>query len=411
MNKSSYGIKTNEHELVADKLARPALVSNKVWLTFLAYYAMAAFGFCVVITGSALPQIVSALGITASQAGLLTSMWGLGFLLCTTVGGSLADRLSKQGLLLAGVIMMVVSLFMFGSNESFWFNLFFQFLLGSGCGIFEGVLNALIVKLHPKSPGTALNILHAMLGVGTVGGPILTGVILDSGYHYRCSFMAVGVFCAFLFPFILIAAFPKADPEARRASPFSILAHLVRLPAFIFLCAAMAFYIAVEFGITVWLTTYLAKVKAVQLSHANRILSLVWAGLLAGRFAAGMAHRKFSGRAIVAALSLFAIVAFAVGLNSVSPFQLGAAFFLFGAGLSGIFPTLLSIAGENNPELAGTSMGLIISIGYIGGMVIPSAIALVSESIGLGYAMYLYLADIGLLLCSIIGYSAIKKHT
>jgi fucose permease len=87
-----------------------------------------------------------------------------------------------------------------------------------------------------------------------------------------------------------------------------------------------------------------------------------------------------------------------------------AAFGLLGLGLSGIFPTLLSMAGENNPGIAGTAMGFIIAIGNIGGVFIPWAIAWISESVGMGSAMYLYLLDITLLIACAGGYVILSSR-
>src|ERR1035437_4406436 len=108
------------------EISKPLLLANKGLSNLLAYYAMVVFGFCMVVTGATLPQIMFATGISAAQAGLLTSMWGLGYLVCTAIGGILADRVGNKGLILSGALTMAVALFMFGRYGSFWLGLLLQ---------------------------------------------------------------------------------------------------------------------------------------------------------------------------------------------------------------------------------------------------------------------------------------------
>ena len=147
---------------------------------------------------------------------------------------------------------------------------------------------------------------------------------------------------------------------------------------------AIATYVASEVGVSNWVVRFL---ESAPLTTATLALSLFWAGLTVGRLVSSVIADRFDHLwfTVVCALAMAALVAVAV-LAPALPVSI-AAFAAAGMAAGPIFPMIVAIGGERNPERSAAVGGSLVGMAVIGSVVYPPAMGFLSVTVGLTAAM------------------------
>jgi len=122
-----------------------------------------------------LPTITDQLAITSSQAGFaLTLMWGL-YAMVHYPGGRYSDQLSRQTILIVGLVVMIVGFAVLANVVSYLFFVTGVTLVGVGAGLFFVPMRALLADLFVERRGWALGF---NLGVGMIGSVVAAGLAI-----------------------------------------------------------------------------------------------------------------------------------------------------------------------------------------------------------------------------------------
>jgi MFS family permease len=124
--------------------------------------------------------------------------------------------------------------------------------------------------------------------------------------------------------------------------------------------------------------------------------------MAAGRMVGDRLSARFGPVALVRASGLIAGLGLAGGLLVRNPAVAIAGFALLGAGLAGIFPQLVSVAAQLDPDRAGSNIGRIAAVAYLGLLGGPVAIGAVAAGVGLRGAL-LVPAGLSLLVAALAG--------
>ncbi len=149
---------------VSDTNVQERLVSGYSGRLFLTV----SFGWVLIQLGRQLlppllPEIISALAITSTQAGFaLTIMWGV-YAVCQYPSGRLSDRLTRKTLLVAGLGLLCVGFLVVWQTRSYLMFVGGVGIIGFGAGLYPTAARALVSDLFVERRGQAFG-LHTAAG-------------------------------------------------------------------------------------------------------------------------------------------------------------------------------------------------------------------------------------------------------
>jgi EmrB/QacA subfamily drug resistance transporter len=135
------------------------------------------------IVANALPTITSKLEGTQSQYTWVVTASLLAATAATPIWGKLADLFSKKLLVQLSIIVFVIGSGLSGLSQSMGMLIVFRVIQGAGMGGLQALAQVVIgAMIPPRERGKYSGYLGAVMAVGTVGGPLLGGVIVDTSW-------------------------------------------------------------------------------------------------------------------------------------------------------------------------------------------------------------------------------------
>ncbi|MEO3787734.1 MDR family MFS transporter [Actinocorallia sp. B10E7] len=153
------------------------------------------------IVSVALPQIIGALKGTQSQYTWVVTAMMLTSTISTPLWGRLADLFSKKLLLQVGIVIFLLASLGAGFSQSTEQLIAWRAVQGLGMGAAQVLVQVVIAAMiSPKERGRYNGYLGAVMGLSTVAGPLLGGVITEVMDWRWCFFLPVpfAVFAAFM---------------------------------------------------------------------------------------------------------------------------------------------------------------------------------------------------------------------
>jgi MFS family permease len=258
--------------------------------------------------------IVAELHLSDKQFGLLTSVFLWVYAAVSPLGGFIADRLGRRGVILASLLFWSAATALSGWARSFHELLAARALMGVSEACYIPAALALIADYHPgptRSLATGLHMSGVYTGqaVGGIGGYVAESIGWRTGFRL---FGGVGIAYALVLALSLrdmgntTLETSDADSKPRLADA---LAALLRLRGFQFLLALNILVGAVNWTIYGWLPTYLREhfqlgLGAAGLSATAYIQIASFAGvLIGGAWADRWSRSRPAARALVPALA------------------------------------------------------------------------------------------------------------
>lgn len=345
-------------------------------LTAAIFGLFTALGVSSTLFGLIISEATTALGISLVAAGLVTTLFAVGRIVGSFVGGPLTDRAGGAWVTAAGTATMLLGLAGLGAAP--WASVFFlgSFVMGAGFGALDVALNTDISALHPQRRGSMLSLLHGFYGVGSFVGPLLIGLVIAWTGSWRAAPGAVALL--FVGAGLWYRAFTdraeRAGSAAGEGKPAPLrvgLLTLLQQPAFLLIVPVGFIYQGVSWSLSLWLPTFMAQVHGAAPLQAASAVSILWGGLTVGRFVNSAVIRVLGdGNALLlgAGGSFFALT---LGLVAPRPSLLLVALFVTGLALSTLIPTSISVLTRLWPETAGTVSGVFMTISAAGVLFFP----------------------------------------
>jgi fucose permease len=288
------------------------------------------------------------------------------------MAGFLADHLGRQAVLVAGCVLIAVSLGTLALARAYPLALAAVVLLSSGWALLIIPGNVLIphaFALDKEHAAYAYNLANVFFGLGAFCTPLVVAVLLRRT-SLPPTIALLGCFA--LVPTLLSVGVDFAPMEAGKGgSPLEGLGSLLTNPV-LWLCGlTMFFYGPLEASLAAWATTYLGE-RGVPEGTASRLLSGFWLAFLASRLVTAFTLPRGLEAVLILALAL-ACVGVMLGLV-LSRRRAAAMGLVLAAGLifGPIFPTNMAILlGSVEESMKGRAVGLLFAIGGIGWTMIP----------------------------------------
>ena len=277
------------------------------------------------VAAATLPLILTGLGITDAQGGLLQSLFIVSYSLVCPLAGWVGDRQPRLRLAAAGVFVWSAATVASGLAPTYAWLLLARAVIGAGEASYAVVTPSLLSDCYAaERRARVLGVFYAAIPVGSALGYILGGVIGEA-YGWRAAFFIAGAPGAVLaFVLLLLAEPPRGamdPPGAAAPVPLGLKASLWALlsrRSYIVNTAAQVIYTFAMGGLATWMPTYFVRARGIPLATAAATfgLLLVVAGfagtLLGGRIASAVAKRRPGADFMVSGWSLVASIVFTV---------------------------------------------------------------------------------------------------
>jgi FHS family L-fucose permease-like MFS transporter len=345
------------------------------------------WGFITVINGTLLPHLRSVFELSYFQATLIESVWFIAYFFASIPAAKLIERIGYQKSLVTGLLIMAggaLGMVLAATLVSYGITLLMLFVIASGITLLQVAANPYVAVVGPpETASSRLNLVQALNSAGTMLAPIF-GAYLILGRSKGGNAQAGTVLTqaerladaqSVVLPYVIVAAvlvvlaiviarfpLPAMGNATSRAAKEDRKNHsLWRHRNLVFGVPAIFIYLIAEIGVGNLFVNFVSQPQIANLTtaQAGGYLTLLWGGMMVGRFAGSAIMQKVPADLVLAA---FAVGAFVVML--IASFTTGttAMWALIAVGLfhSIMFPTIFTLGIKGLGPLTEEGSGLLI---------------------------------------------------
>ena len=331
--------------------------SNANRLFYGSCFALITTAFSFAIAAGILDQLKTELELTAGQAGLITSMWFLGFPISMVIGGLIYHKVGGKAIMQFAFFAHGIGILMLIFSGSYIGLLVANLLIGLGNGCTEAACNPMIADAYQGTRmSKMLNRFHMWFPGGIAIGSLLSGFMTDfniTGQSQVWLLLIPTLIYAYLF-------FGQSWPKAKVHEAATLGGNLKAMvtPLFIFIGACMALTAISEFGPNQWVGLILKNSGA----QPTLILALT-AGLMAvARYFGGDMVKRFDqtgvllGSAVLATIGIYLFSTQTGGMAYVAAI-------IFALGIAYFWPNMIGLVATKTPKSGALGMSIIGAIG------------------------------------------------
>ena len=350
------------------------------FLLVVIYIAFIGLGVPDSLIGSAWPAIHTEMNIPVEAVSILTFIISGCTVLSSMFSAGILNKLGTARVAAFSTAMTAAALLGFSFAPSFRLMIPLAAVLGLGAGAIDSGLNN-YVALHFKA--SHMNFLHCFYGVGVSLSPYLMSQALSnagwrSGYRYAFYVQAA-------ITLLLIISIPMwkkssyADESEEANSVNLSIFQMAKMPEVRQVWIIMLATNAIEYACGVWGSTYLVSEKGFEAKHGALALTVYYIGMSVGRFVSGLFSDKISTWKRIGIGSAILAPAIFLMLLPVHGAVTVVGLFLVGLGNGSIYPNMIHLTPHNfGKDVSQSIMGSQIAFAYIGVMLAPPAVSLIS---------------------------------
>lgn len=387
------------------------------------YAAFISLGLPDGLLGVAWPVMQVEYDVPVSLAGLVSMTISANTIISSVLSGRILRRFGTGRVTFVSVLMTATALLGYSAAPSFIWLVMMAVPLGLGAGSVDAGLNDYVAKNYEARH---MSWLHSFWGVGALTGPIIISQIVARGESWRNGYLTVAL-VQFGLVILLFATLPLWDKVARsKRKPDTELTSQVaevvisaptkterrsaaarakgifaplRIEGVKPVLIVFLFYCGVEATMGLWGSSFLIRVKGIDVATAAAWVSLYYASITAGRFLSGFVTMRMSSKALIRSGEI-AILIGVIGLLLPLPniFSL-LSFILIGLGCAPIFPSMLhETPARFGDAEAQNIMGFQMAVAYIGASLLPPIFGAIASVTSFNLFPFFLIAYIGLML-------------
>lgn len=349
------------------------------------YIAFIGLGVPDSLIGSAWPAIHTELDIPVEAVSVLTFLISGCTVLSSMFSARILNKLGTAKVTAFSTAMTALALFGYSAAPSFWFMIPLAVVLGLGAGAIDSGLNN-YVALHCKA--SHMNFLHCFYGVGVSLSPYLMSHAFNNvgwrgGYRYAF-YVQLGIAVLLIVSIPLWKKSSSAEEAEDEKGVNLTLLQMAQKSEIRLVWLIMLVTNAIEYACGVWGSTYLVEQKGFEIKYGALALTIYYVGMSIGRFVSGLLADKIStwkrigiGTAILAPAIIIMLLPLHGAVSVVG-------LFLIGLGNGSIYPNMIHLTPHNfGKEVSQSIMGSQIAFAYIGVMLAPPMVSLISGVFGI----------------------------
>lgn len=354
-------------------------------LLIVIYIAFIGLGVPDSLIGSAWPAIHTQLNIPVEAVSVITFLISGCTVLSSMFSAKILNRLGTAKVTAFSTAMTAAALLGFSFTSSFLFMIPLAIVLGLGAGAIDSGLNN-YVALHCKA--SHMNFLHCFYGVGVSLSPYLMSQALNNigwrgGYRYAF-YVQLGITILLILSVPLWKKTSVAQEQEEEKSVNLTFLQMAKMSEVRLVWIIMLATNAIEYACGVWGSTYLVEEKGFEPQYGAIALTIYYIGMSIGRFVSGLLADKISTWKRIGIGTVILAPAVVIMLLPLHGAVSVAGLFLIGLGNGSIYPNMIHLTPHNfGKEASQSVMGSQIAFAYIGVMLAPPAVSLVSGLFGI----------------------------
>lgn len=345
------------------------------------------WGFITVINNTLLPHLRSVFDLNYTQTTLIESVWFIAYFFASIPSAKLIERVGYRKSLVIGLLIMAagaLGMMLAASLPSYGVTLVMLFVIASGITLLQVAANPYVAVIGPpETSSSRLNLVQAMNSAGTMLAPLFGAYLILGRSKGGTSEAGVVLTQAekladaqsVILPYALVAAvlvvlaiviarfpLPAMGAATRRLAREERKHHsLWRHRNLVFGIPAIFIYLIAEIGVANLFVNFVSQPDIANLTHeaAGRYLTLLWAGMMIGRFAGSAIMQRVPAETVLAAFSIGAFVVMLVTVFTTGPVAMWA-LILVGLFHSIMFPTIFTLGIRGLGPLTEEGSGLLI---------------------------------------------------
>lgn len=346
-------------------------------LTLLVYSQLACYGYFVYGFGPTISLLRDDQGVSRSVSGLHGTVFAAGTVLAGLFGAAVVQRLGRGVAMWTGMGVLCAGVIVYAGPPLLGLTLLGSLVVGVG-GSFIVNGSSAILSDHQGAAGPAsisqANALSAGLGLTA---PLVIGAAIAAGFGWRAGLLVTLLLCAAVV--VVFGRIRVPAPEATGTGGGSDS----RLPTrYWWAWGVLAACIAVEFCFTFWAPDLLRSRVGLAPGVAAAGVTVIVAGMLAGRIAGGRLALRFRPDRLLLASLAVAGAGFGILWLSTSPLPAIVGLLIAGLGIALQFPlgvALAIAASDGRPDLATARGGLAAGLAIGAG---PFALGALADLVG-----------------------------
>ena len=367
-----------------------------MFLVSLASVAFISLGLPDGLLGVAWPSMRASFGLPIDALGALLVATTTGYVSSSFCSGFALSRIGLGRLLALSCLLTAGSLLGYAASPRWPVMVLLAVVAGLGAGAIDAGINAYAsLHLGPR----LLNWLHACFGVGAATGPVIMSTVLQSGRPWQRGYLVVGLAQLLLAATFLATARSWADGESRKtlddaAKPVAAPASATLRRGATWLGVLTFFlYTGLEASFGVWSYTLFTDGRGVSPAVAAASVSAFWGGLTGGRLLVAFAGAGLPVKRLLRGCLIVISGAAALVVADVSTSLSLAALALAGLASGPVFPSLISTtAARLGDEHTAGGVGVQVAAAALGQALIPAAMGVVADGIGIPSLAWMMLA-------------------
>ena len=354
-------------------------------LLIVIYIAFIGLGVPDSLIGSAWPAIHTQLNIPVEAVSIITFLISGCTVLSSMFSAKILNKLGTAKVTAFSTAMTAAALLGFSFTSSFLFMIPLAIVLGLGAGAIDSGLNN-YVALHCKA--SHMNFLHCFYGVGVSLSPYLMSQALNNigwrgGYRYAF-YVQLGITILLILSVPLWKKTSVAQEQEEEKSVNLTFLQMAKMSEVRLVWIIMLATNAIEYACGVWGSTYLVEEKGFEPQYGAIALTIYYIGMSTGRFVSGLLADKISTWKRIGIGTVILAPAVVIMLLPLHGAVSVAGLFLIGLGNGSIYPNMIHLTPHNfGKEASQSVMGSQIAFAYIGVMLAPPAVSLVSGLFGI----------------------------
>ncbi|SEI72453.1 MFS transporter, FHS family, L-fucose permease [Sphingomonas sp. OV641] len=388
-------------------MAQPAGASYRSALTLLASLFF-MWGFITVINGTLLPHLRSVFELSYFQATLIEGVWFIAYFFASIPSAKLIERIGYQKSLVTGLSIMAagaLGMTLAASLPSYGVTLAMLFVIASGITLLQVAANPYVAVVGPaETASSRLNLVQAMNSAGTMlaplfgsflilgrskGGTAAHGTVLTEAERLADAQSVVlpyAIVAAVLVVLaIVIARFPlpaMGSATSRVAKEDRHNHSLWKHRNLVWGIPAIFIYLVAEIGVGNLFVNFVSQpdIGNMTTERAGQYLTLLWGGMMVGRFIGSAIMQKVDAAKVLAGFSIGAFVVMMIAVVAEGQAAMWA-LILVGLFHSIMFPTIFTLAIKGLGPLTEEGSGLLI-MAIAGGALVPLQ-GKIADTIGL----------------------------
>lgn len=372
------------------------------------------WGFITVINNTLLPHLRSVFELNYFQTTIIESVWFIAYFVMGMPSAFLIERIGYKNSLIVGLAIMAVgALGMIGAAQliSYGVTLVALFVIASGITLLQVAANPYVAVIGPpETSESRLTLVQAFNSMGTffapyfggylilsrtVGGTSLEGTELSLAERMadaqatQLPYLLVAIVLVVIAFIIWRAKLPQLGESTRKANreerkKLSLWTH----KNLIYGIPAIFIYLIAEIGVANLFINFviLPDIGGITPADASVYLTMLWGGMMVGRFAGSFLMSRFPANKVLASFALFALLVMIGAATLHGPAAMWC-LILVGLGHSIMFPAIFALGIKGLGPLTEEASGLLITA--IAGGALVAIQGLLADAYGLQNSFWL----------------------